>query len=381
MNKDKIVVLTTVHSREDTRVFHKQARDLGKQPQFDVTVVVADGHGDEGRSEYNIVDLGKPNNRFLRFLVSGFKAYRTAKSLSPKVVHFHDPELMLVACALSMSGIRIIFDVHENVPEDIKDKYWIPSFLRSTISFAYVFLEKLCLPFFHKVFAATPDIMSRYPSDKAVLVQNYPSLSEFDCSASSPSSTNNNYIVYLGAITKIRGIDNIVRALNLINAEKDHARFRLAGFFQESGHLEELSLEEGWRHVDFIGPVKRHDVPRLLSGARCGLVTFLPANNHINAQPNKLFEYMAAGIPLIASDFRLWREIVKKYDCGILVDPESPENIADAVLEILENPQRSTEMGTNGKRAVFDVLNWEVESKKMIQTYRSLLQGCGNVAP
>ncbi|RFQ12044.1 glycosyltransferase, partial [Pseudomonas sp. ATCC 13867] len=131
-------------------------------------------------------------------------------------------------------------------------------------------------------------------------------------SASAPSSTGNNYIVYLGAITKIRGIDNIVRALNLINTEKDHVRFCLAGFFQESGHLEELSLEEGWRHVDFIGPVKRHDVPRLLSEARCGLVTFLPANNHINAQPNKLFEYMAAGIPLIASDFRLWREIVKK---------------------------------------------------------------------
>ncbi|RFQ09411.1 glycosyltransferase, partial [Pseudomonas sp. ATCC 13867] len=82
------------------------------------------------------------------------------------------------------------------------------------------------------------------------------------------------------------------------------------------------------------------------------MVTFLPANNHINAQPNKLFEYMAAGIPLIASDFRLWREIVKKYDCGILVDPESPEHIANAVLEILENPQRSTEMGANGKRAV-----------------------------
>ncbi|EJO93855.1 WbpH [Ectopseudomonas mendocina DLHK] len=123
-------------------------------------------------------------------------------------------------------------------------------------------------------------------------------------------------------------------------------------------------MEKGWRHVDFIGAVKRQDVPNLLAGASCGLVTFLPANNHINAQPNKLFEYMAAGIPLVASDFKLWREILDRYDCGLLVDPESPASIADAVLEILSDPQRSFKMGANGKKAVFEVLNWEAESKK-----------------
>ena len=266
MNKHKIIILTTVHSREDTRVFHKQASDLGRQPQLDVTVVVADGRGNEERSGYNIVDIGKSNNRFLRFLAGGFRAYRVVKSLSPKIVHFHDPELMLVACALSMSGIHVFFDVHENVPEDIKDKYWIPRFLRLAVSSAYVFIEKLCLPFFNRIFVATPDIMSRYPSDKTVLVQNYPSLSEFSSLGDTCPDKNDNYIVYLGAITKIRGIDNIVRALNLINTERGNVRFRLAGFFQEAGHLEELSLEKGWRHVDFVGPVKRHDVPKLLFG-------------------------------------------------------------------------------------------------------------------
>lgn len=379
MNKDKVVILTTVHSREDTRVFHKQASDLGKLAQLDVTVVVADGCGNEERNGYNIVDIGGFSNRVLRFFLGSIRAYRTVKELAPKIVHFHDPELMLVASILSMRGVRVFFDVHENVPEDIKDKYWIPRVLRTLVSSLYVFVERLCVPFFCKIFAATPDIMSRYPSDKVVLLQNYPSLSEFSSLESVRSREGKGYIVYLGAITKIRGVDNVVRALELVNDEKVRTELRLAGFFQEEGHLERLSLEKGWRHVDFIGAVKRQDVPNLLAGASCGLVTFLPANNHINAQPNKLFEYMAAGIPLVASDFKLWREILDRYDCGLLVDPESPASIADAVLEILSDPQRSFKMGANGKKAVFEVLNWEAESKKMIQTYLSVLQRVDHV--
>ncbi|EJO93854.1 group 1 glycosyl transferase [Ectopseudomonas mendocina DLHK] len=109
---------------------------------------------------------------------------------------------MLVASILSMRGVRVFFDVHENVPEDIKDKYWIPRVLRTLVSSLYVFVERLCVPFFCKIFAATPDIMSRYPSDKVVLLQNYPSLSEFSSLESVRSREGKGYIVYLGAILK-----------------------------------------------------------------------------------------------------------------------------------------------------------------------------------
>jgi glycosyltransferase involved in cell wall biosynthesis len=110
-----------------------------------------------------------------------------------------------------------------------------------------------------------------------------------------------------------------------------------------------------------------------MGSAAVGMICYLPEPNHTQAYPNKLFEYMAAGLPVIASDFPLWRQIVTEADCGICVDPTDSDQIANAITELMSNPARRLEMGRNGIRAVLSLYNWSTEEQKLIGLYASTL--------
>jgi len=102
-------------------------------------------------------------------------------------------------------------------------------------------------------------------------------------------------------------------------------------------------------------------------------VTVLPLDSYVNAQPTKMFEYMSGGLPVIASDFPVYRKIVESADCGLLVDPLNPAAIAEAIVWLMQNPSRAYEMGQNGKRAIADRYNWEREAESLVATYEELL--------
>ena len=136
---------------------------------------------------------------------------------------------------------------------------------------------------------------------------------------------------------------------------------------------EELIHEPGWAYVDMMGWLGRPEVTALYRRVRVGLVLFQPAPNHVESQPNKLFEYMAAGLPVVASDFPLWRKLVTDLECGLVVDPSDPRAIADAVQWLIDHPAEAQAMGERGRMAVLEKYNWEVESGKLLALYESLI--------
>jgi len=97
--------------------------------------------------------------------------------------------------------------------------------------------------------------------------------------------------------------------------------------------------------------------------------------DHLNALLNKMFEYMAAGLPVIASNFPLWRDIIEGNGCGIMVDPKSPEEIAKAVEYLIDNPQEAKVMGENGRKAVEEKYSWNPEGEKLLALYKSQREG------
>jgi glycosyltransferase involved in cell wall biosynthesis len=109
-----------------------------------------------------------------------------------------------------------------------------------------------------------------------------------------------------------------------------------------------------------------------MARSMAGLVTLHPVINYLDALPVKMFEYMAAGIPVIASDFPVWRDIIDASGCGICVDPFHPPAIAAAIDYLLLHPDQARRMGENGRRAVASQYNWNAEAAKLLAFYSDL---------
>lgn len=124
--------------------------------------------------------------------------------------------------------------------------------------------------------------------------------------------------------------------------------------------------------VEFVGKLSRDQVNKLYGQSRAGLVLYQPAANHYESQPIKMFEFMAAGLPVIASDFPLWREIIEENKCGICVDPQDINAVRNACELLLSDPETAQQMGLNGHKAVEDKYSWDSEAKKLIDIYKSI---------
>ncbi|OQM74127.1 glycosyltransferase family 4 protein [Manganibacter manganicus] len=359
----QIVHLTTVHKRDDIRIFRKECLTLSKAGH-EVTLVVADGRGDDNVDGVSIRDLGKPVNRTHRASKS-FAAFRMIRNLSPDYVHFHDPELIPIGIALRSLGFKVIYDVHEDVPATVRTKNWLPFGSRHAMAFAADIAERFAGTAFHRISAATPHIGRRFPPRKTVSVQNFPldgELLELTKSQRLP------IFAYVGGVTLARGYAEMVAAIQYLCATGMDAELHIAGGFSPPS-LAEQDADAFDNRVIKHGQLTRPEVAHLLSTAAAGLVLFQPHPNHIAAQPNKMFEYMSAGLPVIASNYPLWREIVEGNKCGICVDPRDSFKIADAMRWVLEHPKEAAEMGENGKAAVQTQFNWNAEATRLLALY------------
>ena len=155
---------------------------------------------------------------------------------------------------------------------------------------------------------------------------------------------------------------------------RSSALLNLAGSFGDASLGCRLQKKPGWQRVNPLGHLDRPGVRDVFSRSIAGLVTLHPVINYIDALPVKMFEYMSSGIPVIASDFPLWRDIIDGNDCGLLVDPLNPVAIAEAIDYLITHPGDAERMGSNGRRAVENLYNWEHEYQKLLTFYDAI---CG----
>jgi glycosyltransferase involved in cell wall biosynthesis len=344
-----------------------------------VTLVVADGLGDERVDGVTIVDVGRLPGRLNRMLRTTRRVLGAARRLDADVVQLHDPELIPVGLRLRGTGTRIVFDAHEDVPTQLLAKPYLGPFGRRLASTVYARFERQALRRFDGLLAATPTIAARLARihPRTATVNNFPMPSEF---GTLPDwNAKQQTVCYVGGISAIRGIRELVRACALLQTP---ARLALAGSFAEPELAREVMAFPGWQRVDALGHLDRAGVRATMSRAMAGLVTLHPVANYIDALPVKMFEYMAAGLPVIASRFSLWQEIVEGNGCGVCVDPNDPAAIAAAIDDVCRHPETARRMGENGRRAVLSRYNWDTEAATLCAFYDDLLRegaprGCG----
>jgi glycosyltransferase involved in cell wall biosynthesis len=367
----RICILTTVHPPFDTRIFHKEAKTLVRAG-YDVALI-AQHNKNEVVNGVKIIALPRPRNRFTRIFSLTWQAFRLALHQQADVYHFHDPELLPAGMLLKVfTRAKVIYDVHEDVPQQILTKYWIPTLLGLPMAFLFNMLEKLAARAFDAVVVATRNIAERFSKRDPIVIHNYPDLGMLPNARRVSSEKNEKVIVYVGGISRLRGAVEMVRALEYLPPSLK-IRLELIGKFEPSTIEEDLQALPGYKYVRFLGWLPWEPAWQQAQCGLVGLLLFHPAPNHTNALPNKLFEYMAAGLPVIASNFPLWKEIIEGNKCGLTVNPLNPKEIAGAIEYLLTNPDEAKQMGENGRKLVLEKYNWKQEAKRLLELYEKLI--------
>jgi glycosyltransferase involved in cell wall biosynthesis len=372
----KIVHLTSAHPRNDTRIFIKQCRTLAAQG-YDVTLVVADDQGDGVRDGVTIADVGRSPGRLKRILSTTRRVGDKAVALDADIYQLHDPELLPVGLRLKRLGKTVIFDSHEDVSRQLLGKPYLGRVSARIVSSAYAIVERFACSRFDGIITATPFIRDNFLKINPVTVNvnNFPMVGELDSGA--PWENKQDEVCYVGGIGSIRGIRELVQAGELLGSA---ARVNLVGTFSEPEVQAEMKASPGWRRVNAYGFLDRQGVRDVMKRSLAGVVTFHPLPNHLDSHPTKMFEYMSSGIPVIASNFPLWRDIIEGNQCGICVDPLDPKAIAAAIDYLVMHPQAAKAMGENGRRAVLEKYNWAVEANKLTDFYGALSHAKQTVA-
>ncbi len=366
----KVIHLSSGHYADDTRIFWKECLSLARAG-YDVTFVVP-GDRRGKREGVDIVPVKRRPGRLGRMLMTPIDVIVAGLRQKGMIYHFHDPELIPGGLLLRALGKRVIYDAHEDVPRDILFKWWIPRTLRRPASLFVAGVEWIAGHTLSGIVAATPVIARRFPQQRAALVQNYAFKSEIAFGNDDVPHGKRRAVAYVGGVTVDRCAIELVEAIARVQRSPD-VSLLIAGIADPPSLVGALAALPGWPRVDYRGLQDRVGVRRLLAESCVGLVLFHPRQSYLESQPVKMFEYMAAGLPVIAADFPRFRAIVEGNRCGLCVPPRDVAAIASAIEWMFDHPAEAQEMGKRGRELVRRSLNWEHEEQQLLRLYERVV--------
>lgn len=351
----KILHISTAHNPFDIRIYKKEVKSLIKHG-YDVKFLVPTFNISEVSD--NHIFVKKSKNRIKRMVFDNYNIYKKVCEIKPEIIHFHDPEFLPYALILKKKqNIKVIYDAHEDLPNAILSKSYINKNARKFVSVVAKLIEDNISKKLDFIVTATPFIERKFLkiNNNTVCINNYPLLDEL---FTVENTLKENAVCYVGGLSKIRGSEQLS-----LSSNNTSTKIYIAGNTKDL--LDDHNLE-------LLGNLSREEVANLMSKSIAGIVTFLPEPNHINARPNKMFEYMSAGLPVISSNFSEWKNIIDSNKCGVTVNPKAPEQISNAIDYLVANPEIAKKMGENGRDAVVTKFNWNNEEKNLINIYKKL---------
>lgn len=379
----KIIHLACVHKSNDTRILVKECYSLARAG-YDVTYYTSidSAIDDEDNKLVNIkfhtLDMrGVALNRQViqSIIARGKNKKKLIKIIAkekPDVLHIHEMELMYVIGIIrkKFPQMLVLYDVHEDNAEQYAPEL-VKIFGRKLGFLLKKIIDRFDMYYVRKadgVITVTPYLLNKLSNynKNIVEIRNMPS--DID-EGESNMSGREAIVCYCGGLTEERGISTLCMI-----AADIHGQVLTAGPISDNYfNLLNTKYRDVWeKKVRYLGYLDREKVNELYSHAVVGMCTLRYNKNIYNAFPIKLFEYMAAGIPVICSNFPLWDKIVGEEKCGIVVDPEDGREILQAINLLLDNRALAQQMAENGKKAVKSKYNWKIEEEKLLKFYHKL---------
>ncbi|NLD19022.1 MAG: glycosyltransferase family 4 protein [Clostridiales bacterium] len=378
----KIIHVGYFHRFDDGRIVRKECAALKDYFGADVTYITSDRNGDTKFSQLENVKICVipiVDKRFIRFFKYLIDVQRKIVNENPDVCHIHEFILLPLVTKLKKKKIKVIIDLHENDlmdrSEQIKNKYGL--FIGKIF---YKFLcryEKRVVKHSDGIISVTPQIINRIEryGVTTALISNYPKLDEVpfirEYEEYSPFSRT---VCFAGGISDLWNHKNVLSAIEKV----DYCKYLLAGR-SDSEYLQELQQQKGWDATEYLGVISHSEViNKIYFKSGIGLALMEYDKGWIGKDGTlgntKLFEFMQAGLPVVCTDFKIWEDIIKKYKCGILVNPNSVIEIVKAIEWLQDNTKEAYKMGRNGHVAIVEEYNWEHEKKKLFKLYEKILK-------
>ncbi|MCK0470253.1 glycosyltransferase [Alkalihalobacillus sp. APA_J-10(15)] len=371
MKNQKVVHITTVHHPLDPRIYYKQCQSLQKAG-YDVTLIAPNGEEVIGTSDIHVTSLQKRNGRIKRMLLSTFEAYRKAKKLQADVYTIHDPELLPVAWLLKKKSNVVIYDIHEDYETSILQKEYLPKLVQKVLAKAYRLMESF---FSRRLELCLAEKYYQEKYERGMCLLNYPILDQGAIQAERKTNETCDELIYTGNLSETRGALTQAR-IPLFHPD---VTVRFYGkcakglaeqmYVEAKGKQEHIIIEGIERYV----PKDEIDQAYLEKQWLAGIALFPYDPHYMRKELTKFFEYMSHGLPILCSDFPVWKSFIDKHQCGLAVDPHDQKAVYDAIEYLRTNREEARKMGENGRQAVVNELNWEKEEEKLVAWYHKLI--------
>jgi glycosyltransferase involved in cell wall biosynthesis len=378
MNR-RLLIVTSIHPDFDKRVWRHAASMARSGWRVDLVCPwdIADGTLIDG------VKLHTFRPCLLRTTRPVTVPIRVGKKLWPllkcaDIVHFHDIDLLPWMSMLALKK-PIVYDVHENYPDEMLVRYWIPRYLRKILFYIVKYGQRAFARIIKNIVLVAPSQREDFNEKKlnVIEVRNY-ALAKLADEVPNNYVNRKNTIIFIGNHYPENGSWLLLDIIRLVIMREPDVKFLVAARFSSSKmrekwiyRVENESLSE---HIEMLSDVPSYKINKLIDQALIGINPVLRVQKQIKAINTKLFEFMARGVPFVSSDLPFPSELVQNTGAGLLAQPEYPESFAQAILRLCRDKEFAAVIGSRGRRAFLEKYTWENQARHLAGFYQNLLK-------
>jgi glycosyltransferase involved in cell wall biosynthesis len=388
-NKAKKVCVFTIHSTKDLRILNRQCRSLQRNGWNVTLIAIANKRLGQTAivGEYNddgikVIGIEKWTSLWGR-IKTLFHITKLASKENADIYHFHDPDLLVPALLLKYKKRKpFIYDIHEYFNILVSYKFSGIWPLRQIISGMVWCAETSLGSLFRNISAVYNEHRRKFEilGCRTVHTPNYASITDFVPNPVSDQEWHDrlNKVIFIGSLSPGRGSLLIPEIARLVKKIRPEVKFLVTRRFfneaQEKAMMDKLNQPEYKDVITFIPNVSGTELPKVVRSSGIALSVDQPTRVGLTSQPTKTYEYMSQGLAIVASELPHTVEYIKNVGCGVLVKPDDPKGYADAIVDLLNNPEKIKRMGTIGQNAFKEKFNWSIVENRLVDFYESLLK-------
>lgn len=377
----KYCFFSSMPRQEREVIMFRQAHSL-LADGFEVLDVVSDARPKETKQGVIITPTGyRAYNFWQRIFVAPRKLYKKLLEVDADVYHTVHVDQLMTCLKLKRKGKKVIFEMQEDHPYSLYWKSNAPKWMLKPVVWlmtkwmGYVFRR------LDAITGLTYDCVDYIKSwgvspEKVHLWGNFPEIRKDYSLSLDDYLKREDRLLYFGIIYSYSKQEVILQALK----ELPDVKYLVAGLFmgtEKNTYKPMIMNMPEWKSVEFIEGFKHEELEGFINRSTISNVvrdfSVYPMEKSGSFGIIKVFESMEAALPIICSDMPIYRDIMKEYKCGILVDPLNKDQIRDAIEYLVTHKEEAWRMGQEGRRAVIEKYSWDALSVKYLEIVNGML--------